>query len=323
MPLPESPLVTVILPAFNAQRYVRRSIESIQRQTFACFELLVIDDHSTDSTREVALQCARDDPRLKILSNPGKGLLDGLNFGLREARAPYVARMDADDISEPSRFAKQMDYLHRHPDCVVLGTGVICIDAAGWPLYRPPVSTDDAAIRNELLYNLSGKICHPSVMMVKAAVCSVGGYQQAYHFEDIDLFLRLSRLGKLANLPEPLLRYRLLATSISRTRDAAQVAAIYHSMSQRFAQEWHLPPPQANQFACAGGSPSIYELHREWSTRARQSGFYLSAIKHALHAIRLQPSRGATWWTVLAALFGENVANRMAAIKPRGTSKFP
>lgn len=202
--------LSVLLPVFNGEAYLDQAIGSIRRQTFADFEFLVIDDGSTDRSLAVATAHAEEDGRIRVLANPGKGLVDGLNFGIAQAATPLIARMDADDIALPERFERQVAQMAARPDLLVLGTATIRIDAGGRRLetVTPPTEPREIATALERV----NVIAHPTVVMRRDALHAVGGYRPAYlRGEDYDLWLRLSERGRLANLAEPLLEYRIAA----------------------------------------------------------------------------------------------------------------
>lgn len=202
--------LTVLLPVFNGQAYLDEAIASIRRQSFADFDFLIIDDGSTDGSSAIAAKHAAEDRRIRLLANPGKGLVDGLNFGIAQASTPLIARMDADDIAMPERLALQVARMAAEPDLLVLGTGSIRIDAGGRhrETVTPPVAMADIAKALERV----NVIAHPTVMMRRDAVQAAGGYRAAYlRGEDYDLWLRLAERGPLANLAEPLLQYRIVA----------------------------------------------------------------------------------------------------------------
>lgn len=202
--------LTVLLPVFNGEAYLDQAITSIRQQTFPDFEFLIVDDGSTDRSGAIAAQHASEDPRIRVLANPGKGLIDGLNFGIAQASTPLIARMDADDIAMPERFARQAARMAAEPDLLVLGTGSIRIDAAGnrRETVTPPTEMSEIAAALERV----NVIAHPTVTMRRAAVQAVGGYRAAYvRGEDYDLWLRLAERGRLANLAEPLIEYRIVA----------------------------------------------------------------------------------------------------------------
>ena len=208
-----TPVVTVLLPVYNDERRVRQAIDSVLHQTFADFELLVIDDGSTDGTPTVLQGVA--DPRLRVLSNRvNLGLAASLNIGLAEARAPYVARMDSDDICLPSRLAAQVGYLDAHPDIDVCGSWLETFGAGHKTVWEYPTSPDE--VQAGLIFRPT--IAHPSAILRKASLDAAGLKYDPYfkYSQDYDLWARASECLVLANLPQVLLRYRWSPPGLDR-----------------------------------------------------------------------------------------------------------
>lgn len=208
------PLVSVLLPAYNCESFIAEAVQSILTQTFQDFELLIIDDGSTDATSSIL--SSFNDPRIRLLPNDRNlGLIATLNRGLILASGQYVARMDADDIAAPERLSKQVIYLDTHPNVHVVGTMVDLIDEQGVIFgggLRYP--TEPEEIRNYLLRECC--LIHPSTTFRKETVIAAGGYAtSARYAEDYDLWLRLSDHHKIANLPDTLLSYRMHKKQVS------------------------------------------------------------------------------------------------------------
>ncbi len=202
------PRITVLMPVYNSEKFLREAIDSILQQTFTDFEFLIIDDGSTDNS--VSMVQAYTDPRIRFYQNEqNMGISPTLNKGIALAAAPYIARMDADDISYPDRLQKQYDYMQAHPDCVMVSS-LVRVVAEDGQLIR-----EDLFESKYFYYNLTF-ICwiyHPTVMYRKTAVQDVGMYTEAYS-EDYELFWQLSRKYKIFNLPEVLLDYRQTSQSL-------------------------------------------------------------------------------------------------------------
>ena len=208
--------VSVILPVRNGGAYLPLAVDSVLRQTFNAFELLVIDDASSDGSVSKLEPVAARDPRLRLLKSPGSGLVAALNFGLAQAQAELVARMDADDIALPERLSRQVEFLGTMPGISVAGTQVAFIDAAGTLTgERTSFPTEP----KEITKALTARGCvirHPSILARKSSLLSVGGYRPACSkAEDYDLWLRLVDGDRIANLPEVLLHYRIHPLQIS------------------------------------------------------------------------------------------------------------
>jgi glycosyltransferase involved in cell wall biosynthesis len=202
------PAVSVLLPVYNGARFLRPALESILGQSFTDFELLVLDDGSTDDSVRIAE--GYRDPRIRILSAASnQGLPRALNRGLAAASGEFVARQDADDLSHPDRFARQLEFLRANPTVALVGAQAEVIDetgaAAGRRLAYP---CDDAAIRRRLL--LRNPFAHTTVMFRRTAVLAVGGYDESFRYcQDFALWNRLATRHRVANLHEVLAGYRI------------------------------------------------------------------------------------------------------------------
>jgi glycosyltransferase involved in cell wall biosynthesis len=230
--------ITVLMPAFNAAKYIAEAIESVLSQSFSAFELLVIDDGSTDDTARIVSQF--DDPRVVYIRQPNGGIALALNSGLKLARADYIARFDADDICYPRRLEMQYEYMMKHPDCIVVGSGAEYVDTAGnFIFYSRPAACTDREIR-QLPYSICPFI-HSSVLYKKETVLAAGGYNiHALSYEDHFLWLRISQQGEFINLEAPLIKVRLSPESLTiderwRTRDFISVK--YRSLRTGIIQE--------------------------------------------------------------------------------------
>ncbi len=206
----------------NAEPWVQAAVESILAQTQQEFEFIVVDDGSTDRTG--AILDGFVDPRLKVFHQPRAGLTRSLNRALRLASAPLVARMDADDVALPERFARQLDFLEHHPEVGLLGTGCHEISPSGEVLRTITPPADDGAIRRALIRR--NPFIHSSVVMRREALEAAGGYDEGLPVaQDYDLWVRMSRVTRLANLPEPLVLRRLTPGRVSSARDTDRLRA--------------------------------------------------------------------------------------------------
>jgi hypothetical protein len=211
------------MPVRNGGAYLSLALDSVLAQTFCDFELLVIDDGSTDGSRQHVEARAAREQRIRLLDNPGRGLVAALNHGILAASGEFIARMDADDISYPDRFERQVAYLRAHPQVAAVGTQARIVDARGNPTggYSnfpcAPVDVADALIKRGCA------IKHPSVLMRRDMIIEVGLYRPAVeHAEDFDLWLRLAELHLVANLPEVLLDYRQHTGQVSHDGNLEQ-----------------------------------------------------------------------------------------------------
>lgn len=219
-----SATVSVVMPVRNGQDYVAEALDSLLAQTLADFELIVIDDGSTDRTPSILADYASKDARIVLLRTDGTGIVGALNLGLARAVGDYVARMDADDIALPARLAEQKAALDRQPHILVVGSAATRIDAAGRTVGT--LSVPIAAADVEAALPKANPMLHPTVMMRRQAVEVVGGYRNALtHAEDYDLWLRLDHIGDLANLDAMLMKLRRHDGQISRAKRLDQRAA--------------------------------------------------------------------------------------------------
>lgn len=216
------PKVSVLMPLYNAAATLLEAIQSVRDQTMPDWELVLVDDGSTDASRTLAEQIAQEDARIRVIAlGENKGIVAALNQGLQACRAPWIARLDADDVMLPHRLKVQLAYMQAHPDCVALGTAAETFDEAGrGSVLSQPVTHQ--AICKQL--ERGSSLLHPTVILQREAVVSAGGYRSLFlDAEDYDLWLRLSRLGKLANLEEPLTHLRVHEQQVSHRKVSQQV----------------------------------------------------------------------------------------------------
>jgi len=210
------PLVTVILPCYNAALYVEEAVRSIMYQTYSNLEILLLDDCSTDGTSAILLSLAKEDKRIRIIRNEQNlRLVKTLNKGIDEAKGEFIARMDADDISLPERIEKQVEFMLLHPEVDLCGTNYSIIDGKGNKIQDSvtiPLTSKEIAVA--LLFTCP--IGHPTVLFKKETIQSIGKYdEQMINIEDYELWLRVSSKGLIVNLPESLLKYRWHGENIS------------------------------------------------------------------------------------------------------------
>lgn len=210
------PKVTVLMSVYNGERYLREAIESILAQTFDDFELLIVNDGSTDSTREIIL--SYEDPRIRLVDNEcNLGLTRSLNKGWELAQGEFIARQDADDISEPERLTKQVTFLDTNPDVALVGTWHREIDAQGNLLGEWELPCTWTQIRWSLLFFTP--FVHSSVMLRKSLILKeIGWYNEALSYsQDYELWLRVARHMPVASLDRRLVRTRINPRSMTAT----------------------------------------------------------------------------------------------------------
>jgi len=206
-------MITVLMPAYNAEHYIAEAIASVLQQTYANFELIIVNDGSTDGTRNVIRTFK--DTRIKLIEQTNKGVAAALNTGLEQARAPYIARFDADDVCYPERLEKQLDFLQNNPEYILVGSEAEYITENGDFLFNFSCIAHTHEEIIEKLYFYC-PFLHPTVMYKKESVRNAGGYpKHAHNFEDYLLWTNIAREGKLYNMPQPLIKYRLNPTSVT------------------------------------------------------------------------------------------------------------
>lgn len=201
------------MPVFNGEAYLSDAIQSVLAQSVSDLELVLVDDGSRDNSRAIAERFAHNDARVTLLANDQNlGIARALNRGWRAAEGRFIARLDADDVALPDRFVRQIEFLDAHPAVGAVGGAAIVVDAAGRRGSTLRFPTSSTAIQATLLRH--NCLAHPSVMLRRAALEEVGGYRFD-HVEDYDLWLRLSERFELANLPEPMILYRIHPDQLS------------------------------------------------------------------------------------------------------------
>ena len=237
------PAISVILPVYNAEAYVREAVESILAQSFTDFECIIINDGSTDGSGAILRELAARDTRIVLVERPNDGYVSALNQGLEMARADLIARMDADDVSMPERFALQHARIVQEPELAVLGSfyHIMDMDGAIIRLY------DDLPLTPAEARSAVGGflVAHPAVMMRRDAVLKAGGYRKAFcPAEDYDLWLRMSDLGyAIANLPRPLLNYRVHGANVSAAHWQTQGRSVILARLAHRVRKTGLPDP--------------------------------------------------------------------------------
>lgn len=249
------PRVSVILPAYNAEAYIKEAIASILGQTFRDFELIAINDCSKDGTEEIILSFG--DPRLVYVKNEeNMGVAATLNRGLSLAKGEYIARMDADDISLPTRLEKQTAYLDAHLDIAVLGTNVETFDENG-PLYTGWSATNPQQMNVDLFFSCG--IAHPSVMTRKSVIQELGGYDREFEgLEDYELWCRVSKSHGVTTLPEILFRYRVHSGQVTKNPSPKYLRRL-RALKKRQLAELGLPENEFYVDLCAGKRPKTKE----------------------------------------------------------------
>jgi len=313
------PKVTVLMPAYNAERYIADAIRSVLEQTFTDFELLVVDDGSTDNTSQII--SSFKDQRMVLISQQNKGVSAALNLGLSLARAPYVARFDADDICYPDRLKIQYDFITTYPEYGIIGSAADYVNAEGHYIF----THYPAAHLNEEIQQLKYSICpfiHSSVMYKKELIISNGGYNEhAYTYEDHFLWVNILKNEKACNLSKALIKVRLNPESIT-------VDERWHSRKFRSIKYSTL----RNKSITKEQGTALYQISgRQYPARKKEGAYYAMCSKKFLvnnyqpqkarynvaKAISLQPLRLDNYIIYTISYLPEAIINWMYKISAR------
>ncbi len=295
------PMISVLMPVFNVAPYVAETIQSVLNQSVDDFEFVIVNDGSTDATEKVVARYEQLDDRIKYVCQPRRGITPTLNEGLRHCRGEFVARIDGDDTAMPQRFERQVTYLRDHPACVLVGSAVIDMDTGGQDLgvRATPLRHDE--IVAQILHGGGCAMQHPAVMMRRADVEACGGYCEEFDAaQDRDLWLRLAERGRLANLPEPLMRLRRREDSITRSKRSSalhgkRLAArrYFERRGERLPRGFKIAHPRV---------PSTSDIARRSAWEAIKDGRRLLALRFAAKATVLSPFKRDNWWVIMLCL---------------------
>jgi len=297
------PKISVLMPVYNAQKYIKAAVESILNQTFIDFEFVIINDGSTDGTLDILEQYAEKDKRIRLVSRENKGLVITLNEGLGLAKASLIARMDADDIAFTNRLAMQLAYMESHPELVCLGARARVIDAKGRFLILTDTKIGYTEVEKSALQGRS-PIIHPSAIIRTEAIKKVGGYlEKNYPAEDLALWLALSEVGKIDNLTDVLLEYRIHDDSIStqahdfqleKTREICEKACKKRGIQVEYlATVGRANKSRSSRF-------DITLKHGWWAYSNKQ---WKTAKSYGLTVIYINPFKKGGWRLLFCAFF--------------------
>lgn len=239
----KTPDITVLMPAYNAEKYIGEAIGSVLQQTYTNFELVIVNDGSTDGTLPVI--SSFDDERIVVINQPNMGVAEALNTGLKQARAPYIARFDADDICYAYRLEKQIRFLKDNPDYILVGSEAKYILENGDFLFDfHCIAYSHEQIMEKLYFYCP--FVHPSVMYQKQTVIDAGGYPaDAHNFEDYLLWTNIVSKGKFCNLTEPLIKYRLNSNSV--TIDERWRGNRFRRLKRKAVKRGYITPEEGNK----------------------------------------------------------------------------
>jgi glycosyltransferase involved in cell wall biosynthesis len=227
--------LSVVMAARNSVLHLPAALQSIREQTVRDFELVVVNDGSTDETAAVLADAAAADSRITVLQQEHRGLTESLNRGIAASTGEFIARHDADDVSLPSRFERQLTYFQDHPGAAAVGTAAMAFDDGGRDIGPLTNRTGPRSVHDGML-SLAATPVHGSMMIRRTAVDAVGAYRIAFRAaQDLDLWLRLTERGDVDNVPECLYRWRAHPSGVYATRRAVQL--MYAGIAVLFARE--------------------------------------------------------------------------------------
>lgn len=227
-----NPPITVLMPVFNGEKYLGQAVESILDQTFSGFELLIIDDCSSDRSFDM-IRSYRDSRIRLVQNNSNMGLIGTLNKGIELAAGSFIARMDQDDISMPERLGKQIAFMETHTEVAVCGCWAIEIDENGNRLGKRETPVGRRMAKD---YWRPSPIIHPSAFM-RTAIARRYTYDKDFiDAEDYELWLRIARDHRIDNIPEYLLYYRMNSSSITNVHRQRQLQSTYAAFRKHVAR---------------------------------------------------------------------------------------
>ncbi|MBN2350326.1 MAG: glycosyltransferase [Bacteroidales bacterium] len=298
-------LVSVVLPVYNGEKYIKEAIKSVLAQTYTDYELIIVNDGSTDGSLEIIKTFT--DSRIVIIDQENKGLPASLNMAIQRAKGDLIARMDADDVCMENRFKEQVDFMKSHPDCVVVGSNAIETDEAGNEIYVSDLPREAEDIREILQHRLNiGKpfmpFYHSSTMFRKKDFHAVGGYP-LLRGEDVIFFNRLINKGTFYNLNTPLIKYRIVPLAFS-LRHMPELNT-YRSILVKAIKNETIEEND-KKFLMELGTIKVSIRKRKFNYYTYLGKKYLLAgnnkkqsLKNAFHAIKICPFSFRPWFLIL------------------------
>lgn len=302
------PRVSVLMPVFDSAPYLRDALESIISQTFADFELIVVNDGSTDGSSAILADFAREHENVRMIERSNRGLIDTRNQLLEEAQGEFIAWMDSDDLSHPDRLRLQVSAFDADPDLVCVGTNIQLVDPEGHDLGTERYPADDASIRREQAAGNGMRFA--STMQRRSAALATGGFRHPFKMgEDFDFLLRVAEGGNIANLKEILYVYRqhlsntcsALGLNWPKIRDVILELARERrdSGTDRLQRGELIEFPLAKPGDDKKLAPFVL---RTWGLGARSAGDRRRAALYTMQSIRMAPMQKAGWRQLIKLL---------------------
>lgn len=298
------PTVSVLLAVHNAAPYLAATLDSVLQQTLASFELIIIDDGSQDGSQAILERYAAQDRRIRLTCRENRGIATTRNQLVAMARSELIAILDADDLALPERLQQQFDFLQTHPEVVWVGGAFQLIDERGRLLTTIRMATDNDQIQR-LLLDGHTSFLHPTAMIRKAAILQVGGYDDSFVAgSDLDLWLKLTEIGAVANLPQPVLQYRIHSHSISsrsQTNQWANAARAFDQSWQRrgLVRQFEVTGCRWRPQASRASQWTFMVKYGWWAFNSRQRG---TAIHYGQRACWLRPWSLASWKLLICSM---------------------
>jgi glycosyltransferase involved in cell wall biosynthesis len=303
-----TPMVTILMPAYNAAVYIGEAINSVLEQSFTDFELLVIDDGSADDTAGIVRKFA--DQRIIYLQQTHQGIAYALNRGLKEAKGKFIARFDADDVCMPNRLQKQVEFLTADDRYVLCGCDAEYISESGDHLFNFTCIGHSHEEIHSQLYVLCPFI-HSSVMYRKEAVIAAGGYSlHAHNFEDYLLWVQLASYGRYANLPEQLIRVRFNPASV--TIDEKWRGYRFRQLKRKIILKGSITPDEGDE---------LQGIIQNQDTQKIKKGAYYALCGKKFLVNNHQPSKARTYFSkaiLIHPLRWDNYAFYLLSYFPQG-----
>jgi glycosyltransferase involved in cell wall biosynthesis len=313
-----APSVSVVMPVHNSESYLADSIGSVLGQTFTDWELICVDDGSTDGSLEVLRCYERADGRVRVVTRPNTGVTRARNDGMALARGRYIAVMDSDDIALPDRLRRQVDHMETHPECVGLGAAVRVVGPDLKPIYDEPKALDHETIDRQTMAGSGAAIREPVAIFRAAAIRQLGGYRdEIFAHQDTDIYLRLAEIGRLANLPDTLLLYRLRLGSINRTQGALQA-----QYGPKVIRDARIRRGLEIDAQITDSMQALVEVDNGrgawalWSHYAFNGGYLNTARSYAWRAIIAEPLAPSSWKAIIRS-YVRNPRSRVTLLVDR------